>query len=61
MKKRREIRDKVSREFLINLLAPYHPTLKMDEQIKNLFVFETDKNYVWIRYILEEGGVKNST
>ena len=61
MKKRREIKEKVTKEFLINLLAPFHPTLKTGEKIANLSIKTYMNDFDFVYVIIEEGGVENST
>jgi hypothetical protein len=59
---KREITERVSKEFLIGLLSPFHPTLKTNEQIVGLNIKQADNAFDFKYEVnAEEGGVKNST
>jgi hypothetical protein len=60
--KRKEIKEKVSKTFLLSLLEPYHPTLMPGEKIIDVdfTYFLPDKDHVNIIYTISKGGVKHS-
>lgn len=58
---KRRIKEKVSKEFLLSLLEPFHPTLKKGEKIVDLTITEDlFKDEFYINYIIKEGGVQDS-
>ena len=57
--KSRTVSERVTKDFLLDLLAPFHPTLKSDEKIVSIFLKE-DGNAFIIKYEIVKGGVKNS-
>lgn len=61
--KRRKVKEVISKAFMLSLLAPYHPTLKPEEKITDIW-FEADpKNSLEtfeIGYLIVKGGVNDS-
>ena len=58
--KRREVKETVKKEFLLQLLAPFLPPLMKDEKITDISI-ETNLTMLEITYIIiREGGVNNS-
>lgn len=55
----RTIKEEVSKDFLLTLLEPFHPTLKPRERITDIN-FENNLETIIIKYHVVEGGVKNS-
>lgn len=57
--KSRKAKDTVTKAFLLDLLEPFHPTLKKNEQIVNLNI-KNEFNTLEITYTIAEGGVNNN-
>lgn len=55
----RKVKETASKGFLLNLLEPFHPTLKPGEKITDI-IFENNLDTVKINYIIMKGGVTNS-
>jgi hypothetical protein len=53
--------DAVSKEFLIGLLTPFHPTLTKGEEITNLEIQEVlgTTDMFNLKYTIVKGGVEN--
>lgn len=61
--RKRVVEDVIKKDFLLNLLAPYHPMMKPGEKIIKLnLAYPSNKKdeYLTILYYIEEGGVKDS-
>lgn len=49
--KTREVNETLKKEFLLDLLEPFHPTLKANERIVNLFI-ETKMGGFKLKYTI---------
>lgn len=56
--KRREIKEKVTKEFLLALMAPYLPTLKKDEKITDIALVSDLETIEFIYVVIREESEK---